>query len=203
MTTVTVKTTVGGFIEWLNSHGEANQPDFKPSGKPVKSLGPDSPLTIHHLVTTQHGIAGFIIVDIWPREAERLEVTLTAMREIDVIGRLTPGKPNPYATQLDAYLEQLVKAIKKRWADAAEEVQAPIPDNLSPRLKEVAHLVARGLGDKEIADVLLLSPNTIPGFRKDIKQHWGLETQHLRLMAIEARRRGYGGAKNTPESTPD
>lgn len=115
VTTLSVKTTYSSFIEWLNSYGEANQPDFKPSGKSSKALGPDTPLTIHHLVTTQHGIAGFIIVDIWPREAERLEVTLTAMREINVVGRLTPGKPNPYATQLDAHLEQLVKAIKKRW----------------------------------------------------------------------------------------
>ncbi len=66
-------------------------------------------------------------------------------------------------------------------------------DDLAPHLLKVAHSLADGLDDAEIAKKLNLSKKTIPSYRQDIQNRWSMETQDIKLMQERARELGYGG----------
>jgi DNA-binding NarL/FixJ family response regulator len=58
---------------------------------------------------------------------------------------------------------------------------------LSPRENEIAELVRRGLENKEIAEALVISPETVKKHLKNIKEKTGLGRVNLAVQA-EARR---------------
>ena len=66
-------------------------------------------------------------------------------------------------------------------------------DNLTKREKEVAHLLANGKGDKEIAEELMIESSTAKDHCESISNKWGLGgTTAKRSLKPEAKKRGYG-----------
>jgi len=67
----------------------------------------------------------------------------------------------------------------------------PIPDDLTNREKEVARLLAQNMDDRLIAQTLVISHRTAKTHRENIAAKWGMESQHIHQMVMEAQRRGY------------
>jgi hypothetical protein len=126
-----VPDTLANFVGWLNSYGEAHQPNFKLSGKPARYLGSSKANTIHHTVTVGRGdIAGFIDFRILPVDATLLEVSAETFSQMDIIGQLTRGVENPYKDELELYCTKLIAAIRDRWR------QVPQKPNKGARIRE-------------------------------------------------------------------
>lgn len=64
--------------------------------------------------------------------------------------------------------------------DQMDTDQQPDPfETLSPREAEVARLIAEDLSDKEIANILQISPKTVQAYLERIKHKLGLAEAHL------------------------
>lgn len=70
--------------------------------------------------------------------------------------------------------------------DHLDDTAGTPADRLTPRLKQVLHLVARGLETKEIADLLDLSERTVSGHRCKIVKLLGARNMH-NAVALAAR----------------
>lgn len=87
-------------------------------------------------------------------------------------------------------------SIERSLAEIAQKLPQTknlIPDSLTPRQKEVAHCLAEGLNDDQIAGRLFMAKATSGKHRESIAEKWGI-TSHIELMQREARDRGYGQA---------
>lgn len=75
---------------------------------------------------------------------------------------------------------------------ANKPVESPYPQiNLTSREDEVAALVARGYKDEQIAEELVIAPGTAKKHRQNISDKWGMESEDIGAMQMEAKRRGY------------
>jgi DNA-binding NarL/FixJ family response regulator len=72
--------------------------------------------------------------------------------------------------------ESISSAIKKLLAQKSKNRQSRSQELLSERETEVLKLLARGLANKEIADKLNISTNTVITHRKNISQKTGIKT---------------------------
>jgi len=93
------------------------------------------------------------------------------------------------------YAQEIIQAILSKTRTTVNEL---IPDRLSDREKEVAHLLANYLNDREIAEILMLSQSTVVSHRKNIRVKWELRTQDIKAMQEKALRRGYGQGVKIP-----
>lgn len=88
------------------------------------------------------------------------------------------------------YAQEIIQAILSKTKTTIKNEL--LPDTLSDREQEVAHLLANYLNDREIAKILMVSPSTVVSHRKSIRVKWEFPTQDIKAMQLEARRRGYG-----------
>ncbi|MBI3960241.1 MAG: hypothetical protein HY328_15620 [Chloroflexi bacterium] len=72
--------------------------------------------------------------------------------------------------------------------------ELPIPEGdelLTPRQREIAHLLAEGMNYEGIAGRLVISPHTVKKHGDNIQERWGIGGGEKALQ-IETKRRGYG-----------
>ena len=70
--------------------------------------------------------------------------------------------------------EQMNKVILRQFAGGRVDEQRPAVDRLSDRELEVLEHLGRGLKTREIAEAMMISPNTVDTFRARIKEKLGL-----------------------------
>lgn len=91
------------------------------------------------------------------------------------------------AKMLDEHLNRLFPS-----GDILLAAQQTQSDDLTEREKEIARLLAQCLNDKQIAEALCISEGTVKVHRRNIVPKWEMNTQDIKAMQNEARRRRYG-----------
>ena len=143
-------------------------------------------------------------VGIW----EQIEKDIPPKHELGCVIELFPridGRTNIKAVCLHPSFEQEFRSLEQEFRSifgideqdkpgANNSVESSYQqDNLTKREKEVAHLLANGKGDKEIAEELMIESSTAKDHCESISNKWGLGgTTAKRSLKPEAKKRGYG-----------
>jgi two-component system, NarL family, nitrate/nitrite response regulator NarL len=114
------------------------------------------------------GAADVVITDVPARVAEDIGATVLLSDEEDLLASVRPLRGGLALLPTSASADQLIAAIEATAAglavvhpDHAGSLSArPSDDPLTPREREVLHLLAAGLGNKEIASRLAISDHT-------------------------------------------
>lgn len=96
----------------------------------------------------------------------------------------TQGAAGLYVGQLLAALKGEAEARKRRVPETLPSVPLaaqPLPDPLTERELEVLRLLAAGLGNKEIAETLVIALSTVKQHLKNIYAKLGV---HSRIQAV-------------------
>ncbi len=111
---------------------------------------------------------------------EKLLKQVSDLYLITIYEQDTPPENVPYVTDslycrvTDEEMAEKLNLWKNEWLD---EVMANSEErDLSDREKNVLKLVAKGMTNKEVAEVLFLSPHTVITHRKNITKKLGIQT---------------------------
>lgn len=74
-------------------------------------------------------------------------------------------------------------------ASLRDDPDAPAPEALTPREREILALLAEGLSNKEIAERLVLQPQTVKNYGHAIMQKLGIHSRLELIKSFRARRR--------------
>jgi len=74
-------------------------------------------------------------------------------------------------------------------ASLRDDPDAPAPEGLTPREHEILALMAEGLSNKEIADRLVLQPQTVKNYGHVIMQKLGIHSRLELIKSFRSRRR--------------
>ena len=98
-----------------------------------------------------------------PRLYSQLEDVLKRAADRDIVEacrKALRGEPFIYPTAL--------RTLMRRYLEAIERGETPGRGPLTPREEEIVKLIAEGRSSQEIADLLVISPNTVERHRANI-----------------------------------
>ena len=76
-------------------------------------------------------------------------------------------------------------------ASLRDDPEAPAPEALTPREREILALLAEGLSNKEIAERLVLQPQTVKNYGHAVMQKLGLHSRLELIKSYRSRRRSW------------
>lgn len=96
-----------------------------------------------------------------------------------------------------AFYQQLMNRLAFDFPEAYAKASENVPDSqqldsahgLTPRQYEIVTLILKGRSDKQIADELVISADTVSTHRKNIASKWGI-SQSIEVIAAIAREKG-------------
>lgn len=147
--------------------------------------------TICVLIVTTHENPDYLLEAIRVGAAGYVLKDSSRQRLVSSVNRVLEGE-NP----LD---QELATELLRRMAEMQEEARAPqpakpprrprgeLPDSLTPREREVLSLLAPGRSNKEMAEILVLSPGTIKNHVQHIIRKLGVSDRtQAAIRAFEA-----------------
>lgn len=137
----------------------------------------------------------------WAKLEKHVDLFLNWLRQAGWIAVMNaaPLAQALMAIRNDAWKQAVIQQVRNLVNDDQPAAQpeldgqpaAEVLDQLTDRETEIAHLLAQGKDDREIAEMLVISYRTVRTHRENIAKKWNIQ-QTLELMRHEAKRRMYG-----------
>jgi DNA-binding NarL/FixJ family response regulator len=100
---------------------------------------------------------------------------------IAAVRSVRDGKP-PHSPRVITSLFAYVASLR-------DDPDAPVPEELTPREREILALMAEGLSNKEIAERLVLQPQSVKNYGHAVMQKLGIHSRLELIKSLRSRRR--------------